>query len=40
VRGFNYFQRVETEEAFDAMLRAEYDASVHYMKDVGSLEEE
>jgi len=31
-----YFKRLETQEELDAMLRADYEAWVQYMKDAGA----
>ena len=31
-----YFKRIETREELDAMLRADYEAWVQYMKDAGA----
>jgi len=31
-----YFKRMETQEELDAMLRADYEAWVQYMKDAGA----
>jgi len=31
-----YFKRIETQEELDAMLRADYEAWVQYMKDAGA----
>jgi hypothetical protein len=35
-----YFKRIETQEELDAMLQADYEAWVQYMKDAGSWQEE
>ena len=31
-----YFKRIETQEELDAMMRADYEAWVQYMKDAGA----
>ncbi len=38
IRGktYYYFKRIETQEELDAMLQADYEAWVQYMKDAGA----